>query len=377
MTRRVLLAGTLLLACNDLPDVTVVGTHVEVAADPELTMCGGTLAHMDAFVERVSATFSLPPPVGADRLRIYWLEHSEFYARSECPPTAYACAKGTESFMRALPVNHELVHSVTSTIGDPRPLFVEGLAVALQGLGNDVAQANLGFPSTGEELPDLDLRDLMTAPTGVHLIELGAYPLVGAFVAFLLRKHGFEAFARLYASIGYRDTLAQIDRVFRDELGVSLDESIDDFEATASFCTPKEYDAKLIECAAPELAWSGDVLVHHQSLACDQDDVVGPYGGDSAVAFFTLEIPEAGGYELRVLGEPAEFGEGLRSAVSLIPCTPCSGLEQAAYAGLPPQTIWFEPGRYSVRFRGPASTPTSVGLRLARVPDFPRPTPLE
>lgn len=377
MTRNVLLAGTLLLACDDLPDVTVVGTHVEIAADPELTMCGGTLAHMDAFVERVAAAFSLPPPVGADRLRIYWLEHPEFHARSSCPQIAYACARGAESFMRALPVNHELVHNITGTIGDPRPLFIEGVAVALEGLGNDVAQANLGFPSSGEELPNLDLRDLMAAPTGERLIELGAYPLVGAFVAFLLREHGFEAFARIYASIGYRDTLAQIDRVFLDELGVSLDESIDDFEATASTCLPKDYDAKLIECAAPELAWSGDVLVHHQSLACDQDDVVGPYGGNSAVAFFTLEIHEASGYELRVLGEPAESGEGLRSSVSLMPCTPCSGREQAAYAGLPPQTSWFEPGRYSVRFRGPASTPTSIGLRLARVLDFPPPAPRE
>lgn len=376
MMRHALLACAPLLACNDLPDVTAVGTHVEVAADPGLKLCNGTLAHMDAFVVRLSAELSLPAPVGEDRFRLYWLEDARFYDRTACNELASACARGTESFTRAMPVNHELVHNVTSSLGDPRPVFTEGLAVALEGLGATLAAASYGFPP-GEDLPDLDLRDLMTEPTGVRLLDLGAYPLAGAFVAFLIRNHGLDAFGRVYASLGYYASLRQIDRVFRDELGVSLDDSIDDFDATARGCAHKGYDAKLIECAAPELAWSGDVLVHHRSLDCDQDNVVGPYDGDSAVVFYTLEIPEAGGYELRVLGEPAALGEGVQSAVSLMPCTPCSGLEQAAYAGLPPPTSWLEPGRYSVRFRGPASTPTSIGLRLTRIPDFPAPPPLE
>lgn len=376
MIRRALLACGLLLACNDLPDVTAVGMHVEVAADPGLTLCDGTLAHMDAFVARLSDELSLPAPVGADRFRLYWLEDAEFHRRTVCNELSSACAQGAESFTRELPVNHELIHNVTSSLGDPRPVFTEGLAVALEGLGAALAVPSYGIPP-GENLPDLDLRDLMTEPTSVRLLELGAYPLAGAFVAFLIRNHGLDAFGHVYASLGYHASLTQIDRVFRDELGVSLDDSIDDFDATARGCIHNGYDAKLIECAAPELAWSRDVLVHHRSLDCDQDDVVGPYSGDSAVVFFTLEIPEAGGYELRVLGEPAALGEGVQSAVSLMPCTPCSGLEQTAYAGLPPPTSWFEPGRYSVRFRGPASTPTSIGLRLARVPDFPPPAPLE
>lgn len=95
----------------------------------------------------------------------------------------------------------------------------------------------------------------MTETTSVRLVDLGAYPLAGAFVAFLIRNHGLDAFGRAYTSLG--------------------------------------------------------------------------------------------------------------------------GLEQTSTAGLAPQTAWFEPGRYSVRFRGPASTPTSIGLRLTGVPDFPAPAPLE
>lgn len=375
MIRRALPVSLLLFACNELPDVTAVGVHVEIAADPGREPCGGTVAHMDAFVARLSAALSLQPPTGADRFRFYWLENDEFYDRSDCPDIAGACAWTVESYSRSLPLDHELVHNVSYALGYPRPIFVEGLAVAFEGLGDEFAPLSFN-PAFDAPLPDLDLHDVLNAPTSDRLIELGAYPLAGAFTAFLIRRHGLDAFGRAYASIGRHDGPARIDAVFRDEFGVSLEDAIAEFEATARGCPPIGFGAKLLECAAPELPWSGDVLVHHRSLSCDQDDVVGPYDGDAAVAFYTLEIREPGGYELRVLGEPAVDVERPQSLVSLVPCASCGGgREVVEQAGIGPRTWWFEPGRYSVRMRGPAYTPTSIGLRLTRVPDFPEPEP--
>lgn len=373
MTRRFAAATVVLLGCQELPEVSEVGAHVEVAADPERTMCGGTLAHMDELVARASAEFSLAPPSGEERFRLYFLVDDEFFRRSGCPGYGYACARGPWSFTRSLPVNHELVHNVATAFGRSRPFFAEGLATVYEGLGERISGSALYGAGYGEIQPELAIREFLTAPSSRELIVGGAYELAGAFVAFLIRRHGAGAFARAYEAIDYRASAARIDAVFREAFGESLDDSIAAFDATARGCTRAEYDVKLVECAAPELAWTGDVLVHHRTLACEQADAVGPYVGDSVLVFNTLEIAEAGGYELLALGEPAIATEDLGGFVSLMPCAPCSGAERLRAAGDDPETYWLEAGRYSVRLRGSSQTPTSIGLRLTRVPGFPRP----
>lgn len=377
MTRRIVAAAALLCACNELPEVTEVGVHVEVAADPERELCGGTLAHMDELVARAAAELSVAAPTGDDRFRLYWLIDDDFFRRSGCPKFGYACASGGTSYTRSVPVNHELIHNVSGPLGESRSFFVEGLAVAFEGLGDAIMPSVYG-PGLGENLPDLDLHELVSITGSRELVERGAYPLAGAFVAFLIRRHGAAAFARAYTAIPYTAipytaSRSRIDREFREAFGETLDASVAAFEATARGCSRTGFDAKLIECAAPELAWSGDVFVHHRTLACEQADAVGPYIGDSVVVFNTLTIAEAGGYELSVLGEPAGLNEGLLGYVSLVPCTPCGGLEVSGRTGMDPQTRWFEAGRYSLRLRGPAQTVTSIGLKLTRVPDFPPP----
>ncbi|MCY1062185.1 hypothetical protein [Nannocystis sp. SCPEA4] len=363
MIRRLLAAGSLLLACDDLPEVTVVGAHVEVAADPGRQLCGGTLAHMDAFVRSMSAELSLPPPTGVDRVRYFWLENDDFHERAHCPRFSTACAHSGASFARAAPENHELAHNVAGVLGGPNPIFNEGIAVAFEGL-RDQFNVWLVNNSVGLGLPNVDLYDLLTARSSERLTELDGYPVAGAFVAFLIRRHGLDAFTRAYAALGPAESVAQIDHVFRDELGEPLADSVAEFDATARTCRHEGYDAKLVECAAPELPWSGDVLVHHRTLDCADDDAVGPYDGNTTIVFQTLEIREAGGYELRALAD---------AAVSLVPCAPCSGPEQVGASYLGPRTFWLAAGRYSVRLRGRANATTSVGFRLARVPGYPPP----
>ncbi len=363
-TLRLLPALALALAC-DLPDVTVVGTHLEIAADPGLELCGGTLAHMDAFVERLSAAFSRPPP--DERIRYYWLEARDFFARSGCPEESGGCAHDLTTYAPRAPMNHELVHNLSAAIGDPPPFFAEGLAVAFEGLPDDLGQLD---PRDGSPaLPPLAIDDLLTLPTGVRLGTAGGYPIAGAFTAFLIRTHGLDAHLRLYARLRQTTQRGAIDRAFRDALGVSLDRSIADFEATARDCPHYAHDARLVECAAPELAWDGADLVHHRPFGCDQDDVIGPFGGTTILALRTLEIAEAGGHALTVIGGP----DGRPTQVALLRCDPCATDRLVNFAGAPTTTAWLEPGRYAVLFHGKTGPRSAVGMRLTRVPDWTPP----
>lgn len=350
-------------AC-DLPDVTVVGTHVEIAADPGLELCGGTLAHMDEFVERVSAAFSRPPP--DERIRYYWLEAHDFFRRSGCPEGSSACAHDLTLYAPTAPFDHELVHNVASPIGNPLPFFAEGLAVAHEGLRDDLgalAERELQPPSY------VAIEDVLTQPTGVRLAEAGGYPVAGAFTAFLIRTHGIDAHLRLYARLAYTARRGAIDRAFRDVFGVSLDRSIADFEAAAGDCPHYAHDPKLVECSAPALEWDGADLVHHRPFGCDQDDVIGPFRGTAILAVRTLEIAEPGGYSLTVISGPTDRPP----AVILLRCDPCATDRLAARAGEPSRIGWLEPGRYTVLFRGNTGPRTGIGMRLTRVPDWTPP----
>lgn len=375
MNLRPLSALVLVLAC-DLPEVTEVGAHVELAADPGLQTCGGTLAHMDEFVAAVSVEFSRAPPSRDDRIRFYWLARDDFHARSICPDDATACARGTTTFSPLVPLDHELVHNVTAAIGTPPVFFIEGLAVAYQGLDADFPHPE--FDRTAYAFPDLDVRRLIEARSGSAMRRMGGYPLAGAFTAFLIRTHGIERFLRVYAALGRSATLAAIDREFQAVFGTSLAQSITEFDTSARECIEFEFTAKLVECAAPELAWDGVRLIHHRTLGCDQDDAIGPFSGDAVVVLHTLEITTAGEYQLRVIGDVEEgslVGESSQHAVSLQRCGGCGAPMLTGLAGQPASTGWLDPGRYALRLRGPASRRSSIGLRLELITPAPEATP--
>jgi hypothetical protein len=375
MNLRPLSALVLVLAC-DLPEVTEVGAHVELAADPGLQACSGTLAHMDEFVAAVSAEFSRAPPPPGDRVRFYWLARDDFHARSPCPDDITACARGDTSFSPLAPLDHELVHNLTAAIGTPPIFFIEGLAVAYQGLDADFPHPE--FDRTAYRLADLDVRRLIEQRSGSALRDMGGYPLAGAFTAFLIRTHGIERFLRVYAALGRSATIAAIDREFQAVFGASLEQSIAEFDASARDCIEFEFNAKLVECAAPELAWDGVRLVHHRTLGCDQDDAIGPFSGDAVVVLHTLELTTAGEYQLRVIGDAEEdalAGESSRHAVSLQRCGGCGAPMLTNAAGLSARTGWLDPGRYALRLRGPASRRSSIGLRLELITTAPDATP--
>ncbi|MBZ5715743.1 hypothetical protein [Nannocystis pusilla] len=352
MKRALVTVAVALPACNDIPEPNHFGAHVVVAADPGLEPCGGSLAHMDEFVARLSDHFGVEAPTDADRFVYYWLEVDGFPERSGCPEIAAGCAPGDRTYAKSLPLNHELVHVVADAIGAPPSFFTEGLAVAFEGLGQ--------VKSDDRPLRD-DIHALLRARTGTELNRAGGYSTAGAFTTFLVERHGLDAYLRAYAAMHWTDTERGIDRVFREEFGVSLDDSIAAFADREPDCGDLERDAKLLECAAPELEWDGDRLVHHRALACDQDDAVGPYANDSVVVFRTVTIPEGGDHIITV------FGDDPRNKVSLQPCTICDGQGLTVERDASPRTVALAAGRHSLRLHGPADLRTSLGVRIERI----------
>ncbi|WAS94168.1 hypothetical protein [Nannocystis punicea] len=343
-----------LSACGDLPEPQVFGAHVVLAADPGLEACGGTLVHLDEFVARLADAMGVDPPTGDDRFLVYWLAREDFHARSGCPDDVLACAGDSHHSTPVLPLNHELVHNLAATMGSTLPLFAEGFATAFEGLGDSVAD---------DMWPYGDVHDVLGLLTGVQLGRARAYPLAGAFTTFLVQRHGLDAYLRMYAAVGPLETARGVDTIFREEFGASFDDNVAEFAALdVPDCGSPERDAKIVECAAPELEWSGDRFVHHRSIACEQGDVVGPYAGDAALVFHTITVPADGDYLVTVLGDDPN------NRVSLQPCTICGGPGVTIPPGQTPFTVALAAGRHSLRLHGPARARTSIGVRIEPAP---------
>jgi hypothetical protein len=366
MRRSVLVLLALSACVDELPEVTIEGDHVVVAADPGLEMCAGTLAHMDDFMTRLAHEFSLDPPTGDIRTLLFWLDDQGFYERSRCPPSAYACARGRYSFSPGVPVNHELVHNTGARIGDAPPFFTEGLAQAFEGLGRELVLEEFADEESEPGI-HIDTRELIATRTSSELSDsYRGYETAGAFMARLADRHGLDATLDLFAALKRSSSWNQIDVAFRDVLGVSLDDSIADFEATTANCSHQAYDPKLVECAAPELEWRHGRLTEHRAIGCDQDDAVGPYGNESVIVFRTFTIAGAGDYEFKVVGDTLNY-------IAVVPCDGgCAagpGLE--LYANTPAKTMTLAAGRYSLRLRSRTGPRTSIGLSITPVAEQP------
>lgn len=348
------LAAALEIACGlqDLPDVTVEGVHVRLAADPGLELCAGSLTHMDAFVARVSAEFGVQPPTGDERFVFYWLDDEGFYERSDCTEGHPGCERKGVIYSMSAPLDHEFVHMTSHAFQHGPPFFNEGLAVAYGGLGS-VRQAPTVLAS--------DVRRSLYAERS-HFVD---YDVAGVFTSFLIARHGIDKYLVAYEALPREPSTVAIDKAFREVFGVSLDQSIDDFEAAYKPCTKAENDAKLLECTAPELTWDGSVLTHVRRLACDQEDAVGPYSGDAVVVLQTVVVPTAGFYEVKVISDAPEGAEERGNAISLVPCGGCGTGSSAVVQDA--AVVLLAAGRHSLRFHGSSRVSTSVGIRMEPV----------
>jgi hypothetical protein len=353
-----------LVGCS-LPEARWVGEHVEIAADQGLVPCGDPAGHMDAYIKMMAEELRAPAPTGDDRIAYYWLRGEGFAERTICINDS-ACSVGGDVYATALPVDHELVHALVRGRGLPSPFFLEGLAVAYE----------VALP--GDPRETVPIAALLASTTIEEAIAERVdawvpaqhYPLAGAFTAFLIERHGVDAVLRVYTELRLLDGVARISRVFEAELGESLAAAAGAFEAGVGECALRAYRLKRFECAAPALAWDGEQLRVYETIACDREDVVGPFAGDDIAVFRTLEVEADGVFALSLLGDAVAGADGRWNRAILARCGGCEGYaEQTLTAADGVVEAALPAGRYALQLLGPADSATGLGLRVDRIAD--------
>ena len=350
------------------------GEHVVVIADEGLELCGGTMQHMDSFISQASMRFGVQAPVGDDRIRFTWVKDSETLHEHCSIPDVLGCAQGGgRSASTVVPLNHELIHNITYRIKGrhPRPFFTEGAAVAFGGY-----DGRLFREYAKHDIEILDLLELSRSELGGFS---GAYPVVGQFAGYLIGRHGIDDFIRLYSEVAADATIEQIDQNFHDVLGVSLTESVAEFQDLTNPWSYCNFDALLSECNAPAIPWNGEYFEVESEIDCSRADTIGPYDGRMSVEF-TFDIYETSFYELRLAGDEqiATFVpdmhvkfEQANTAVSIFPCGSCSTGFMETQKGGTPRWTTLRPGRHSLRLLAPVNEPGTIAFGFKRLPEAP------
>ena len=348
------------------------GEHVVVITDSPLDPCGGTMAHMDDFVKRLSDRLGMPPPTGADRIRFTWVPDSKKVTElCGLPEIVAGCINNGQIYSSWLPMDHELVHAVATAVGHPPPFFTEGLAVSHAGYG--------GLPEPDHVFTYSDEETLSMAV--LSSIELGnindGYERAGRFAAYLVDRHGMDVYLELYAALPRDSDVEEINRKFEEVLGVSLLQSI------AEFGPPwtdhhTNFDPQLSECSAPEVPWDGEVLTMDTFVYCSDERVIGPFDGHRVEQRHSIEIPADGLYELRIVGNeeeasavpslPGEYTPPF-IGVSMVPCgAGLSGYMETQISGTA-RLRTLRAGRHSLRILGSRAAPWAFTFTLKRMPD--------
>ena len=114
---------------------------------------------------------------------------------------------------------HEIVHRAAYQLGNPGPMFQEGLAVEL---GDNGRYGNAKVDDIAKSLAGrVAFRTL--ADRFASLAPEVRYPLAGSFVRFLVRRHGLAKVSEFFRSCG--DRPAARDAQFAKAFGQSLDEA--------------------------------------------------------------------------------------------------------------------------------------------------------
>lgn len=341
------------LGCSDPIDVDYTGVHVLVAADDDLILCGGTLTHMDEFVARLSAEFGIGAPTGSERLVFQWVSPEEYPAVASCPEVSTGCFQYESGRIVAkeAPLNHEIVHSLASSYGRSLPFFEEGLAGVFQGIETVHNLSPVSY----------DVWSTIDADDGILVDRTAA----AGFVAALIARYGLEVFLDLYSEIPPHTAVEEIDQVFQSMLGTSLTDSVADFAAAnPPFVDIQDFDAKIMECNAPDLAWDGFELTEFRTLDCTQEDAIGPYDGEVVQVMRTINFDRIGDFEINVIANNVDTLTQ-RSALSLLPCG-VAGAETRVYAGERVR-VPLALGRYSLRLLGSATAVTEIGYTITRI----------
>jgi hypothetical protein len=364
---RILIGASLwLLGCGDappsdelepLPPIVGEGERVRIATDAVNLVCAGTLAWVDAELDRVEQELLQG---GIDStVDVYLLGATALAER--CGPGLYSCSVAgdpAQIFVRAelyeLRVVHELVHdriAYTPASGSA-PLFDEGLAAA---------HARPWCPPLPSWTPP-SADALLDADDVAGLPQHGEY-LGGELVRWLLDAHGPTAVLDFMAALGDTRDAAEIRAAYLEHFGAELDVEL--------FAHLRALDEPLLPsqsgCLAPNAPVSSRFVGYEleAQLDCHSPRVHNDFAHPGQLYVeWTLDVDAIDGAVFAARGTLPPNTE-----LRIEPCA-CQQGEGTTWSSTSEFVIsdwyYFEvelaPGSYRVRWSGPSGTTLDLDL---------------
>lgn len=344
------LGGIALAAC--LPEYEQIqGERVLYEHSEELHPCAGTVRYIDGLVPFLERQLAVQAPA---LLRFSWIAPSDQWKPLGIPAGAQFTA-GHHAWAPDPVHVHELTHAITGVM--PAKFFAEGMAAAVESIGEDLAPR---YP-----VLDSQLAEPIWDPRATMYGGDVNYATASSFVTFLLVLHGPERFHDFYRGLGGPATKSWLHEQFRRAYGLELDDEIATYRQGIPPCEADVYPLNHPECSGPRVAWGSEGLWEHEvSMACDEPGVVGGIGPDWAWPSFypvTLEVPTYGYYTLRLdnVDVTARFG----------PCFGCPWEPHDVFlAGqMSQRTMLLDPGTYYLRVNAHSDESPLVTVRLQRL----------
>jgi hypothetical protein len=351
--RHVLPAILALAACGD-PPLQEESRYFRLYHDDTRTPCRGTLPALDRYLEDLRAELGLPPPAPQE-VEYHWVD--EDLLQDRCARASSGCVQWPADRLYAVwfPHTHEVVHAAATPLGEAPSWLAEGLAMTYQGGDND-----------GIRIGRVDAHAIIS---GSRNLPAGQYIAAGAWVRHLLDRFGAPAVVRFYADLsrlaGEREVGDSFARIFGEPLPLVAAEFRERFDG----CRLTGMTRNLWECGADPLEWDGDTLILHRTIDCAQDDVVGPYDGEVAVVFHTIDVDVPGLFDLRVDATHADDDvAAVTNGVALGSCA--STCESSLHALVSPgdtELLTLPRGRYYLELHAPSAAATAVAVSLRRI----------
>jgi hypothetical protein len=317
-------AGLLASACEQRSKFRYETQHLRIATDFEEPLCRGDLDHY----ERVIATLESELDTTVEGTVDVHLWDLRMAPPGWCElENASGCFGDGVVYADQLSIDHELVHVVVATVGDPAAFWSEGAAVSLQ---SD--------------------RTILNGSTPVENLDLEAplldYQTAGHFSRWLLETWGIERYRALLRASG------SAQATFEQTYDITIEEAQQQYFAEA----PYSYGA-FITCDYPDIPQIGNMRWSERiEIDCDNPYV---YGGPIGIgAYRVLTITEAGNYTFLTSAEAGLISacpdqdfetEPMAGDPALGDVPPLTGGFMLEFEGEGvPRTLELIPGRYEL-----------------------------
>jgi len=264
---------------KNLPPIAMEGERISFSTTVGRMPCGDSLELMDRRV--IELMIELEQPLGpAEKITYYWLPGR--MDLSPCPEGT-DCSEGRVVYSRTMFHDHEIVHALLSDLGKRQTFLYEGMAEAFGRAGG-----RLTVERRNAKLQILKSLSGVVDPATI------SYPLAGWFAQFLIQTYGMDAVKRVYSRADHDSDTDELRRLFEDELGIALDDVLDQLVEEAPDCYPRNN-----LCVAEPVPWDDGVWQHRFGLDCDSPGVLEIVPG-ALRSESLLEIDERGRYLISV-----------------------------------------------------------------------------